>query len=142
MPLPDHETDPVTRVLLAYKAAVFAKDVHAFADLYDQDVLVFDEWGPWQYRGIDAWRSVAHEWFLSLGVDRVVVDMEELQAHVAGDLAAGHALLRCTAITDSGRTLGARDKRMTLLLRRSLSGWKIIHEHSSAPADSTSRQKL
>src|SRR4051794_30387638 len=41
--------NPITQVLNAYKAAVFAKDVDAFLSLYDVDVLIYDMWGVWSY---------------------------------------------------------------------------------------------
>lgn len=132
--------DPVTATLRAYQAAVFAKDVPAFAALYDQDVLVFDRWGPWLYRGIDAWRSVAQAWFVSLGADRLRVAFEEPTVQITADLAAVHALLRYTAVTDSGQTLYAQDQRMTWVLRPTAAGWKIVHQHSSAPVDFASGQ--
>jgi hypothetical protein len=39
--------NPITQVLNAYQAAVFAKDVDAFVALYDADVLIYDMWGVW-----------------------------------------------------------------------------------------------
>jgi hypothetical protein len=39
--------------------AVLAKDVEAFVALYDADVRIFDPFGAWSHRGIDAWR---HTW--------------------------------------------------------------------------------
>ena len=43
------------RTLTAYAQAVRAKDVEAFAALYDPDVHVFDMWGTWSLRGLPAW---------------------------------------------------------------------------------------
>jgi len=44
--------DPILQVLSDYKAAVFAKDVDRYVDLYDEDVLIFDMWGVWSYDGV------------------------------------------------------------------------------------------
>jgi ketosteroid isomerase-like protein len=59
--------DSIAGVLRAYAAAVYAKDVDAFAALYAEDVQVFDMWGQWSHRGIEAWRTMAAGWFSSLG---------------------------------------------------------------------------
>ncbi|WP_404615797.1 hypothetical protein [Rhodanobacter hydrolyticus] len=50
----NERTDPVVQILDSYKAAVFAKDVDAFAALYDDDVHVFDMWGAWSLQGIQS----------------------------------------------------------------------------------------
>jgi ketosteroid isomerase-like protein len=40
-----------------YKAAARTKNVEAFLAIYDDDVHVFDMWGMWSLRGIEAWRE-------------------------------------------------------------------------------------
>ena len=68
--------DPFVHMLDGNRDAVFARDVDAFAALYDQDVHVFDMWGGWSLRGIAAWRRMAEGWFGSLGDERVRVTFD------------------------------------------------------------------
>jgi len=125
----------VRSVLEGYKAAVFARDVDAFVALYDADLQVFDMWGQWSHRGLAAWRTMATQWFGSLGTERVVVDFSEVQTVVSPDLAVAHAFVTYTAIDAGGAKLRSLDNRMTVALKLQGGVWKIVHEHSSAPID-------
>ncbi len=136
-------TNPVTALLEGYKAAVHAKDADAFAALYDANVRVFDMWGEWSCEGIDAWRAMAVGWFQSLASERVIVGVDDLRMELADDLATAQAFLTYTAVSAEGRELRSMNNRLTLVARRKEGAWKIVHEHTSAPADfSTSKLLL
>jgi uncharacterized protein (TIGR02246 family) len=123
-------------VVDGYAAAVRDKDVDAFVALYDPDVQVFDMWGAWAYRGADAWRAMATEWFGSLGTDQVAVEMDDVETVASGDVAVVHAFVTYKGLSAEGRELRAMTNRLSWALRRQPGGeWKIVHEHSSAPAD-------
>lgn len=130
---PEHA--PFQHLLSTYQAAVYAKDIEAFLAIYADDVRVFDLWGAWSLRGIDAWRSMATEWFASLNDEYVVVEADEVEATVTGDLAVGHAFLRYIAYSAQGRRLRSLDNRITVAMRRTGETWRIFHEHTSAPID-------
>ncbi|RQH05693.1 YybH family protein [Paraburkholderia dinghuensis] len=131
----DKLADPILQVLHDYKAAVFAKDVEGFVDLYDRDVSVFDMWGVWSYNGITAWRSMVAGWFGSLGAESVIVDFSEVQTITSQDLAAVHAFVTYKAVTDDGAVLRSMDNRLTVTLRQKDDAWKIVHQHSSSPIE-------
>jgi uncharacterized protein (TIGR02246 family) len=133
---------PITQVVEAYKAAVFAKDVDAFVGLYDQDVCVFEMWGVWSYTGIAAWREIVADWFGSLGSERVVVAMNDVQIFLAPDLAVAHAFVTYTGQSAEGKELRAMQNRLTWALKQHDGGWKIVHEHTSAPVDFETSQVL
>lgn len=126
---------PVTQVLDAYKAAVFAKDVDAFVALYDQDVHVFDMWGKWSYSGLEAWREMVTDWLGSLGTERVAVEFDNVQTTLAQDVAVVHAFVTYKGLSAEGEALRAMQNRLTMVLERKGGAWKIVHEHTSAPAD-------
>lgn len=126
---------PLLQILEAYKAAVFAKDVDAFAALYDDKVRVFDMWGTWSYDGIAAWRAVVAGWFESLGPERVAVEFGGAQARVAHDLAVVHVFVVYRGLGADGTELRSMTNRMTLALRRSAGLWKVVHEHTSSPVN-------
>ena len=125
----------ILRVVEAYKAAVFAKDVDAFVALYDQEVCVFDLWGTWSYHGVAAWRGMVTEWFGSLGTERVVVAMEGVHTIVAHDAAVVHAFVSYTGVSAEGNAVRTMQNRLTWALTQHAGGWTIVHEHSSAPVD-------
>jgi uncharacterized protein (TIGR02246 family) len=125
----------IEQVLEAYKAAVFAKDVDAFVALYDQEVRVFDMWGAWSYAGIAAWRGMVADWFGSLGSERVVIEMNDVQVIVAHDLAVAHAFVTYAGVSAEGKELRAMQNRLTWALKQNDGRWKIVHEHTSAPVD-------
>lgn len=126
---------PIMAVLNAYAAAVLARDVDALMTLYDDGVSIFDMWGEWSYHGAAAWRAVVADWFGSLGDDRVVVTFKDVQITATPDLAVACAFVTYQAESPAGIFLRALTNRLTLSLRPEQGAWKIVHEHTSAPAD-------
>lgn len=119
-----------------YAAAAYAKDVDAFVALYDDEVWVFDLWRKWSYRGLAAWRGVAKDWLSGLGTERVEVKFNEIEIVRERDLAAAHAFVSYKGLDREGVELHTVDNRLTWTLRQKGEGWKIVHEHTSAPVDS------
>lgn len=138
----DTPDKPILQVLDDYKAAVLAKSVDAFVALYDRNVLVFDMWGAWSYNGIASWRGMVDTWFGSLGTERVIVDFGDAQTIVAGELAVIHAFVAYKAVDAAGVALRSMDNRLTMTLRRHGDGWKIVHQHTSAPLDGGTAQVI
>jgi ketosteroid isomerase-like protein len=134
--------DPFLQILESYKTAVLAKDVESFLALYHDEVHVFDLWGAWSLHGIEAWRSMAMEWFASLGDDRVIVEIDQVGSTCLGDLAIGHAFLTYTAVSADGTELRSLDNRITAALRKVEGVWKIFHEHTSVPIDHASTKAM
>lgn len=125
----------VYQLLEAYRIAVYAKDVDAFAALYADDVRVFDLWGMWVYEGREAWRGTAAEWFASLGDERVAVTWDDVRITAAADIATMSAFVTYQGLSATGEALRAMQNRITQVLERRGDAWQIVHEHSSAPAD-------
>jgi uncharacterized protein (TIGR02246 family) len=125
----------IRQVFEAYKAAVFAKDVEAFAALFDSDVRIFDMWDQWSRDGLKSWRNMAADWFSSLGSDRVIVDIEDLRTIVTDKIAVAHAFVRYKAVSAEGVELRALVNRQTWVLELAGSTWKIVHAHSSTPIE-------
>jgi ketosteroid isomerase-like protein len=117
----------IEELLDRYTAAVRAKDAGALASLYADDVVVFDMWGVPAFRGLAAWRPTVEEWFSSLGDESVGVTFRDVEAR--GPLA--HMLVRYAGLAPDGEELGAQTNRQTWVVEDG----KVVHEHSSAPAD-------
>jgi len=131
--------NPAVKILDAYKSAVFVKDIDAFLAIYDDNVMVFDMWGPgWNYIGIDAWRKMAEEWLGSLGSDRVVVETDIQQMRQTANMAFVSAFIKYSAVSPDGTTLRSLQNRMTCVIESKGDVWKITHEHTSAPVDGDS----
>lgn len=134
--------DPVKQMIEDYKVAASTKNVDAFCAIYDADVHVFDMWNRWTMRGLDAWKEMAQNWFLSLGNEQVIVEAKDIESHVADDFAVGHAIFTFTAVSAQGEKLRSLDNRVTVVLKRINDQWKVIHEHTSAPIDHVSLKAM
>ena len=126
----------------AYKNAVYQKDLEAFADIFDEQVLVFDMWMQWTYEGLPAWRAMAREWFTSLGTDRDLVTFSNIQIQASGDIATATAFVRFTAVSEKGEELRYLENRLTWVVQQKGSIWKIIHQHTSSPINFETMQVI
>jgi ketosteroid isomerase-like protein len=132
----DTDTPAAIRQLLhGYTQSVLAKDVAAFVALYAADARVFDMWHRWSHDGQQPWREMVQGWFGSLRDERVAVAFSEVRTRVAQDLAVLHAFVSFAAIDAGGATLRSMTNRITMGLARQGDGWKIVHQHTSAPID-------
>jgi len=123
-------------VLDRYRTAVYDKDVESFIALYDDDTRVFDLWSKWLYRGSAEWRKPAEEWFTSLGDDLSSPEFHDVEIEIGEGLAAVHAFVTYRGLSADGKELRSMDNRITWIVRKNADGdWKIVHEHTSAPAD-------
>jgi len=130
-------------MLEAYATAVRAKDVDAFLGLYADDVRNFDLWSVWSYDGKDALRGMVSEWFGSLGDDLVAVEFDEVRTQAGDDVGAVSAFLTYRGLSAEGEELRSMNNRLTWVLRKDADGrWKIVHEHTSAPAGEGGKVQL
>ncbi len=126
----------IEQMLAEYAAAVRAKDVDRFLALYADDVRVFDMWGSWSYDGAEAWRGMATEWFASLGKEQVAVEFESVKTVVGENVAIAEAFVTYKGLSATGQELRAMNNRLTWgLTKTGGEGWRVVHEHSSAPLD-------
>lgn len=130
-------------MLTAYAAAVRAKDVDAFLGLYADDVRTFDLWQEWTYDGKEALRRMVEEWFGSVGTDTIVVEFDAVRVETGSDVAGVSAFTTFSGISAEGEALRSMNNRLTWVLRREADGsWKIVHEHTSAPAGEEGKVQL
>ncbi|HEY0332374.1 MAG TPA: nuclear transport factor 2 family protein [Stenotrophomonas sp.] len=127
--------DPFAAFLSAYADAVDRQDVAAFVQLYGESLQVYDLWQNWSLQGLPAWRAMATQWFSGLGEERVKVTWTQAHSEVEGALASGHAMLNYTAYSADGQPLRSLDNRITVAMRHTEDGWKVVHEHTSAPVE-------
>jgi uncharacterized protein (TIGR02246 family) len=131
------------QMLEQYAAALRAKDLDAFVDLYADDARTFDLWSEWSYDGKDALRGMVTEWFGSLGDDLVAVEWDEVRTEAGEEVAALSAFLTFRGLSADGEELRSMNNRLTWVLRKDGDGaWKIAHEHTSAPAGDQGKVQL
>ena len=123
----------VTKILEAYKKAVFEKDVDAFMLLYDKDARIFDTWGVWLFEGSDARLPVIQGWLGSLGSKRVIVNFDDVLVTSNHEIAIVTAVGTYSAISIDGVKLRSMQNRFTWALKLVDDSWRIIHEHTSVP---------
>ena len=126
---------PFDQLTNAYSDAVYAKDQDAFLALYAPDVIVFDTWDKWLHPDRHAWAEVVKAWFTGLGEERVKVSFSPVTSSIDGDSAFFCATTRYAAIDAAGNELRSMENRLSWVLKRNAEGWRIVHEHTSAPAD-------
>lgn len=129
-------------LLAVYAQAVHDRDVDALMRLYDPDVRVFDSWATWSYEGRDAWRPMIANWFSSIDNDHVEVGFSESKLLGDGPLRVLTVFVRYMDVAPDGRCPRFMDNRLTWAVQADPSGWRIVHEHTSAPIDLTDAKAL
>jgi len=125
----------VSELLTVYSESAYAKDIDRFMTNYADDVRVFDLWGSWEIRGAATWREGIAGWFDSLGDDRVVVEFDDVEVAVSGELATLSAFVTYSAEAASGERIRQMTNRLSWTLSRQDGAWRVTHEHTSAPVD-------
>lgn len=123
------DVDAIRAIIAAIEAAHHAKDAASIARHYAPDAIIADLAPPLRRRGFDM--SATQAW-LEGWDGPVELTTQGIEIKVGGDLAVCHGLLHTRARTRSGEQ-AAWWSRMTVVLARSPTGWRIIHEHSSVP---------
>lgn len=117
--------------ILSWEAAVARRDLDAVMAAYAEPLLIFDVVGPLQRMGLDTYRKAWREEFFPWHGDAGKFELDQLSVHAADDIAFATALIDCAG-TENGRAV-AYTLRLTLGLKRTSAGWRIVHEHSSEP---------
>jgi ketosteroid isomerase-like protein len=119
-----------------YKEHTWNKDAPAMINLYDEHALIFDMWDQGYISGLSEWSKVIVDWFDSLGEEKVKVEFEMVKIHQSGDVGFATALIEYQAISGDGSVLRSMKNRISLGFSRVEDGWKVIHQHTSAPISS------
>ena len=78
---------------------------------------------------------MVEQWFGSLGDKRVLVEMEQVKIREMPGAACVSTFVKYTSLSATGERLHSLYNRMTWLLGSKDGAWRIMHEHTSAPAD-------
>ena len=119
-----------------YKISAWDKDTSAMINLYDERALIFDMWDQGYISNSSEWNKIITDWLGSLGEEKVKVDFEMVKIHQSGDVGFASALIQFQAISGEGIVLRGMKNRISLGFSKFEDGWKVIHQHTSAPVSS------
>ncbi|WP_026966944.1 YybH family protein [Algoriphagus terrigena] len=119
-----------------YQRSAWDKDASAMIDLYDEHALIFDMWDQGYISNPSEWSKIIIDWLGSLGEEKVKVEFEMVKIHQSGDVGFASALIQFQAISGEGAVLRGMKNRISLGFSKSEHGWKVVHQHTSAPVSS------
>jgi uncharacterized protein (TIGR02246 family) len=125
--------DAIRQLMNDSANAVRSRDVDALMSHFAPDVLSFDVVNPLQYRGADAARARAEEWFGSFE-GPIGYEVRDLVITSGSDVAFCHSLNQVSATKKDGGKLEMW-WRATVCLRKIDGKWMITHQHNSVPFD-------
>lgn len=118
-----------------YKQSAWEKDAGRMIGLYDDHVVIFDMWEQGFQTGLAGWSVVIRDWFGSLGDERVNVIFEMIDIHEGDKVGFASALISFQAIAADNAVVRSMKNRITVGFIKRSDGWKVIHQHISAPVD-------
>jgi ketosteroid isomerase-like protein len=119
-----------------YQKSAWDKDTSSMISLYDEHALIFDMWDQGYISNPSEWRKIIKDWLGSLGEEKVKVGFEMVKIHQSGNVGFASALIQFQAISSEGAVLRGMKNRISLGFSKFEDGWKVIHQHISAPISS------
>lgn len=116
-----------------YPDAAWRKDATAMINLYHEDAVIFDLWDQGYLTNPLEWRTIIVDWLTSLGDESLIVAFEMVNIHESDDVGFASALIQFEAISSEGEVLRSMTNRITLGFSKFEAGWKVVHQHTSAP---------
>jgi ketosteroid isomerase-like protein len=115
-----------------YQHAAWTKDATTMIHLYHTDAVIFDMWDQ-GYHSSSEWSNAIMDWLGSLGEENVKVEFERVQIHQSGNVGFATALILFQAVSSEGTVLRSMKNRISLGFSKFEDGWKVTHQHTSAP---------
>lgn len=123
----------ISKRIDSWLQAVRSADVNAIMSHYTKDLVAFDAVQQLQFKGADVYRK-HWETCLAMCPGPMVFQDRDTDIQASGDLAVVRGLIRCGTESESGEEQ-AGWMRMTATYHKTDEGWRIAHEHFSAPFD-------
>ncbi|MBN7816295.1 nuclear transport factor 2 family protein [Algoriphagus pacificus] len=128
--------DKIEEFFVVYKNAAWNKDVNQMVGLYHENVVIFDMWEHGFQKGLEAWSLEISNWLGSLGDEKVKVDFEMISVQEKSTVGFASAVVSFQAVGLDQTILRGMKNRISLGFIRDEIGWKVVHQHTSAPIDS------
>jgi uncharacterized protein (TIGR02246 family) len=126
-------TAAIRRLLEDWAEAARTGDLEGIMAAYAPDILSFDAVARLQFKGAEAYRQ---HWQMCVEMcsGPMTFEIHDLGIEAEGGVAFAHYLLRCGGTGPDGKEQTGW-MRATVCCRRTSAGWRIAHEHFSAPFD-------
>ncbi len=127
------DVEEIERLIAEWSRAVELKDPERIVANYGPDTVLFDAIPPARTVGA---REIGRIWAQCLPYfpEKFRSEHKDLTIHVDGDLATVHGFHHFVP-EPADHPSGATWMRVTVVLRRQASGWRVVHEHVSIPFD-------
>jgi ketosteroid isomerase-like protein len=119
-----------------YQNEAWGKDAKSMINLYSEHAVIFDMWDQGYNSNSSEWKKIINDWLGSLEEEKVKVDFEMVKIHQSDNVGFASALIQFQAISITGAVLRRMKNRITLGFLKFEDGWKVIHQHTSAPISS------
>src|SRR5690606_24195080 len=123
----------IQEIFKIYQNSAWRKDATTMINLYDKHAVIFDMWDQGYIPNASEWRKSILKWLGSLGEVKVKVEFEMVETPQSGNVGFATALVLFQASSSDGTGLRSMQNRITLGFSKFEDGWKIIHQHISAP---------
>ena len=123
----------IRAMLEDWLAAVRERDLDRICAHYDPEVVAYDAITHLRLSGVDAYRRHWQD-CLAMCDGPMNFRFRDLTIAACGDVAFGHALVDCGGTGPDGKE-ESHWTRMSAGYRKREGGWRIVHEHFSAPFD-------
>jgi ketosteroid isomerase-like protein len=130
------DDDDVKNVVVKRLDAIKNKDEGAVRALMDEGYTKFDDWPPFERQ--EAAKALENEFAAFKVLSSYSYELVGFEANRFGDAAVATFILRYKAVMRN-RTFDVTS-RVTSVLRKQDSGWKIVHEHYSRFPEQIQRQ--
>ena len=121
----------ISGLLHAWADRTALGQVDAILQDHAPDAVIFDVMPPLRYDGTAAYRATWDDWQPQTE-GAFTFRLEDLQVTEGPDHAFAHGRLHCGGFTPDGRAF-SDFVRVTFCLVRHPQGWRITHQHISAP---------
>lgn len=131
--------DDVRALLDSYFEAVQASDLDRILSHYTSDIVAYDAIAQLEFVGQEAYKA---HWKVCLDMGQgFTFQPRAPSVAVSGDVAFAHCLINCSGTGPDGEEQSGW-MRASFGIRRMDGGWRIAHEHYSAPFDPTTMKIL
>lgn len=123
--------EEVRRVLEEWARSTRTGELDRVLANHEPGAVMYDVLQPMKYEGVDAYRKSWDDWQPQT-VGAFAFDLHDLEVTAGVDLAFAHAFIRCAGTTPDGHEFEDW-VRATFCLRNRSDGWRVAHQHVSAP---------
>lgn len=125
------ENSEIRRLIENWVHSVQKRDINGILANHSENIVMYDVPPPFQSAGIAAYKKTWEQSFFN-GTESGVYEILDLKIEASSEVAFCFGTLKCS--WNNKGTFEDLKFRLTIGLRKTNSGWTIIHEHHSIPS--------